>query len=66
MGQRGKKYSSDIDSARTTISDVPTMLAPPPRSHLGNGKSVYNLYEANSPIHLAAPADVEYYEGNGR
>jgi hypothetical protein len=66
MGQRGKKYSSDIDSARTTISDVPTMLAPPPMSHLGNGKSVYNLYEANSPIPLAAPADVEYYEGKGR
>ncbi|KAF7362109.1 Git3 domain-containing protein [Mycena venus] len=55
-------YSFDTEYApptlriRTTDSDVPTMLAPPPRSYRGSGESVYNLYaEANSPIPLTPP-----------
>ncbi|KAJ7314237.1 hypothetical protein DFH08DRAFT_895814 [Mycena albidolilacea] len=65
-GAKGKRYSSDTDSMRTTDSAVPTMLAPPPRSHRGSGESVYSLYEANSAIPLTPPADVAYHVGYGR
>jgi hypothetical protein len=65
-GAKEKSYSSDTDSMRTTDSAVPTMLAPPPRSHCGSGERVYSLYEADSAIPLTPPADVAYYVGYGR
>ncbi|KAJ7863966.1 hypothetical protein B0H14DRAFT_2736966 [Mycena olivaceomarginata] len=65
-GAKEKSYSSNTDSMRTTDSAVPTMLAPPPRSHCGSGEGVYSLYEADSVIPLSPPADVAYHVGYGR